>query len=160
MKIDEAKRVVEQAETRLAEARFIVAHVFERNGRKLAVGITDRLRRSCKKGRVWKTKEMLTAFKNAEYGFDPHHAHSPGGHDGIFALTRDHRPRNEMMRKMFDQFLDKPGSGAQAIADSLSVTLGDLKPVRLVSHHLRLLGLLRISDQEDTLVLVDYDDTK
>jgi len=33
-------------------------------------------------------------------------------------------------------------------------------PVRLVSHHLRLLGLLKHDKNEDTLMLVDFDDTK
>jgi hypothetical protein len=160
VKLEEARQVIELAEAQLAGAPFVVAHTFERNGRRLSVAITDRLRRSCKKGRVWKSKAMLTAFKNAEYGFDLHHAHSPGGNDGIFLLTREHRPRNEMMRKIFDQFLDKPGAGSEAIAEALAAAMGDLKAVRLVSHHLRLLGLLRISDDGDSLVLVDYDDTK
>ena len=33
----------------------------------------------------------------------------------------------------------------------------ELLPVRLVSHHLRLLGLLRRGETSDTLVLVDCD---
>lgn len=159
MKLEEARRVIEEAESHVGEAPFIIAHVFERNGRKLAVSITERLCRSCKKGRVWKSKAMLTAFKNAEYGFDLHRASSAGGQDGIFVLTREHRPRNEMMRKVFDRFLDKPESGAEQLAQALGVRPGELIPVRLVSHHLRLLGLLRISEQGDSLVLIDYDDT-
>src|SRR5215467_8800455 len=100
MKLEEVRQILEEAESHISEAPFVTAHVFERNDRKLAVSITERLRRSCKKGRKWMSKPMLTAFKNAEYGFDPHRASSAGGRDGIFILTRNHRPRNEMMRKV------------------------------------------------------------
>lgn len=159
MKLEDASRVIEAAELHLANEPFVVAHTFERDGRKISVAITARFQRKCKKGRVWKTKAMLTAFKNAEYGFDPQKPNSAGGEDGIFLLSRDFRPRNEMMKKIFDQFLDKPESGAAELAGALGVPLAELKPVRLVSHHLRLLGVLCVTG-EDLLVLVDYDDTK
>jgi hypothetical protein len=35
-----------------------------------------------------------------------------------------------------------------------------MTPVRVVSHHMLLLGLLFKNDRGDALVLVDYDDTK
>ena len=72
----------------------------------------------------------------------------------------DHKPPNEMMHKMFDKFIDMPGSEADAIAEGLGVPLSKLAPARLVSHHMRLLGLLHVGAEEDTLVLVDYDDSK
>jgi len=160
MTLDDFKQRIEELEPGLGDSVFVMLHDFERNGRQLSLAITDRLRRTCRKGRVWKSKAMLTAIKNAEYGFERTHAQSPGGHDGIFVITRDYKPKNEMMKKLFDQFLDKPGSGAEAIAKALKTPLDDLIPVRLVSHHMRLLGLLKTSKDGDTLVLVDYDDTK
>jgi len=160
MNLEEAKAAIERCEAHLDQAPFHEIHRFERNGRTLSLCITQRLRQRCTKGRVWKGKAMLSAIKNGEYGFDPHHAHSPGGYDGIFVLTRDHKPRNEMMRKLFDQFLDKRSSGADELAEALQAPLADLKPVRLVSHHMRLLGLLLESGNDCKLVLVDYDDTK
>ncbi len=160
MNLNQAKELLAVMEPLLANAPFVIGHTFERNGRKLSLAITEHFRQACKKGRVWKSKAMLTALKNAEYGFDPHHAHSPGGYDGIFVLTRDYQPKNEMMRKLFDHFLDKPGSEAASIAQALHVPLSSLKPVRLVSHQMRLLGLLLSADNHDTLVLIDYDDTK
>ena len=102
---------------------------------------------------------MLSAIKNAEYGFDRSRAHSPGGLDGIFLLTRDFRPKNEMMKKIFDKFLDRKNSGAKEIADALDCSLDELIAVRLVSHHLRLLGVIRPEEGKDTLVLVDHDRT-
>jgi len=160
MNLDEAKQCLEEAEPLLETLTFVRVHFSERNGRKLSLAITDRLRRQCKKGRVWKSKEMLTALKNVDYGFDPRDARSPGGRDGIFVLTRDHQPTNAMMRKVFDQFLDRTDSEASAIARELGVRLPAVTPVRLVSHHMRLLGLIVASGDDATLVLVDYDDTK
>ena len=122
--------------------------------------VTDRLRKQCKKGKVWKSKEMLTALKNASYGFDLNHARSPGGYDGIFLLTRDYKPKNEMMRKLFDRYLDKPDSGAEKISRIFGLQPEQLLPVRLVSHHMRLLGVLHQGPVFDYIVLVDYDDTK
>lgn len=158
MTLNDLKQLIEEVEPRLNESVFVTLHQFERNGRPLSLAITDRLRRACRKGRVWKSKPMLTALKNAGYGFERSQAQSPGGHDGIFIITRDYRPKNEMMKKLFDQFIDKPESGADAIAKALKTPLKDLIPVRLVSHHMRLLGLLKTSKDGDTLVLVEYDD--
>jgi hypothetical protein len=62
-----------------------------------------------------------------------------------------------MMTKLFDKFLDKPGSGIQTIAAALDTPVSALLPVRLVSHHLRLLGVLARKESEDRLVLVDCD---
>ena len=160
MTLKEAKKLIELIEPKLGDTPFVVLHVFERDGRKLVLAITDRFRRSCMKGHIWKSKPMLTALKNAEYGFDPYHANSSGGSDGIFILTRDYKPKNEMMRKLFNRFIDKPRSSANIIAEKLGSSLNDLIPARLVSHHMRLLGLLQSSNEEDTLVLVDYDNTK
>lgn len=65
-----------------------------------------------------------------------------------------------MMRKLFDQYLDKPNSGVQEVARALDTAIDRLYPVRLVSHHMRLLGVLHRAEHEDWLVLIDYDDTK
>ena len=160
MDLAEAKALITGSEHELPQQAFVVIHTFERDGRELRLALTDRLRKSCRRGRVWKSKALLTAIKNAQYGFDASHARSPGGSDGIFVLTRDHRPPNNMMRKVFDRFLDRPDSGSQAIAAALHCTPSSLIPVRLVSHHMRLLGVVHRSGEGDTLVLVDYDDTK
>lgn len=160
MTLEEARLLITGSEGGLPDRAFVVIHTFERDSRKLRLALTDRLRKSCRRGRVWKSAAFLTAIKNAQYGFDETHARSPGGSDGIFLLTRDHRPANEMMRKMFDRFLDRPDSGVQQIADDLGCGPASLIPVRLVSHHLRLLGVLHRTDEHDTLVLVDYDDTR
>ena len=157
MNLIEAKAAIERVEGSLSALPYVVAHTFSINGRALHVAITDRLRKRCRKGRVWKSPAFLTAFKNAQYGFDPDHAHSPGGADGIFVLTRSHKPANAMMKKVFDRFLDKPDSGAKEIAEYLGTELHSLIAVRVVSHHLRLLGCLHRGEREDTLVLVDYD---
>ena len=66
-----------------------------------------------------------------------------------------------MMRKIFDAYLDRPeSSGASDVAADLGVGLEELLAVRLVSHQLRLLGVLHramSSESEDRLVLVDLD---
>jgi len=157
MQIAEAKEKLMEAETGLAGGTISLFHEFERDGRNLRVYITPRFVRGTKKGRVWKSKEMLTALKNASYGLDPDHARSRGGRDGVFLLDRAHTPVNEMMRKIFDRFLDKHGSGAEEIAASLGVPLRELAAVRLVSHHIRLLGVVSRGDDSDLLVLLDWD---
>lgn len=108
---------------------------------------------------MWNGKAFLTALKNAEYGFDEHMARSVGGRDGLFLLDRTHRPPNAMMKKLFAGYLDKAGSGVDEVAAALGSTTSELLPVRLVSHHLRLLGVLKRGEREDWLVLVDCDDS-
>lgn len=141
----------------LSSAPAVPFHDFERDGLVLRLYLTDRLRRRAVKAKVWRTPALLTALKNASYGFDERQARSQGGRDGIFLLDRSFRPPNTMMTKLFDGYLDKPGSGAAGIAAFLGVTQADLTPVRLVSHHLRLLGVLVRGQRVDHLVLVDCD---
>ena len=160
MNISEVKEKVKSIEPDLKSSVFVHLHTFERDGKKLHVALTYSFMKSCKKGKVWNRPEMMTALKNAEYGFDEKHATSPGGSDGIFILTRNYTPENEMMRKIFDRYIDKPRSGAKQVARELKVPLKKLLSVRLVSQHMRLLGLLKRSETGDTLVLVDYDNTK
>ena len=160
MNLEQLKASVAAVEDRLAQFPFVVVHDFARDGHPLRLALTGRLRKACKRGRVWQSTAFLAALRNAQYGFDENKAHSPGGSDGIFLLTLEHRPANEMTRKLFDRYLDRADSGADTIAEALGTPLASLIPVRLVRHHLRLLGLLHRENTQDTLVLVDYDDTK
>ena len=159
MNLFKAKLLIESKENELSKSVYVIVHTFERDGKKLHLAITNNLRNKCRKARIWKSKQFLTAIKNTEYGFDPVKAQSPGGSDGIFILTRNYKPKNEMMKKIFDRFLDKTGDLADEIAKELRISKLDLIPVRLVSHHLRLLGVLKHDTNSNILVLVDYDDT-
>ena len=157
MELAEAKNRLKAIEDALADAPFVEFHAFERAGRTLHLALTQRLRKYARKEGVWRSREMLAALKNAAYGFDERQARSVGGRDGIFLLDRTFRPANEMMRKLFDRFLDNPGSSAKELAAALGTPLAELLPVRLVSHHLRLLGVLARREEADWLVLVDCD---
>jgi hypothetical protein len=159
MRLHEARSLIERAEARLSREFIVNVGEFDRDGRHLEVYLTQRFFHQCRRGRVWKSKAFLTAFKNLAYGFDERLARSAGGRDGIFLLDRSYLPRNEMMRKIFDRYLDKPGSGAEEVARLLSTTTDALYAVRVVSHHMRLLGVMHRSAQTDAVVLVDYDDT-
>ncbi len=157
MELAEAKDRLKAIEGELAVAPFVEFHAFECEGRTLHVAVTERLRKYARKEGVWRSREMLVTLKNAAYGFNEQHARSVGGRDGIFVMDRTFRPANEMMSKLFNRFIDNPGSGAAELAVALGTPLADLLPVRLVSHHLRLLGVLTRKDDADWLVLVDCD---
>lgn len=160
MNLTELKSLISLNEEKLEESSFVVIHTFIRDERQIHVGITGGLRKKCRKGKVWKSKSFLTALKNADYGFDEDVARSRGGRDGIFLLDRDYKPRNTMQQKLFDQYLDKANSGLVDVLAKLDIKQADIKPIRLVSHHMRLLGILWQSEKADWLILVDYDDTK
>ena len=130
---------------------------FERDGRSMTVFITKSFCKRCRKEGAWLHPELLTTLQNAAYGFNPVDARSPGGRDGIFLQTREHRPPNSMMTRIFDQFLDKPGSEAETLAERFGKAVTDLIPVRLVSHHMRLLGVIVRYGDSDRLLLVDLD---
>ncbi|MBL0178706.1 MAG: hypothetical protein IPP98_06205 [Gemmatimonadetes bacterium] len=157
MEIAEVKVRVHAIEAALARAPFVEFHAFERDGRMLRVALTERLRKAARKEGVWCSPEMLVTLKNAAYGFDERNARSVGGRDGVFLMDRTFKPANEMMDKLFDRFIDKPGSGIDEMARALGAPKLDLLPVRLVSHHMRLLGVLARRDTADWLVLVDCD---
>ena len=151
------KEKLKALESELKNETFIVLNEFERDGRSLHLALTERLRKKAKKEGIWNSKEMAVTLKNGAYGFDEEQARSLSGRDGIFLLDRSFKPPNVMMKKLFDQYLDKPESGADELARSLDMPLEDLLPVRLVSHHLRLLGVLARKPDADWLILVDCD---
>ena len=160
MELSEVKERLGQIEPLLPTRVWVELATFERDGRLLHVGLTDRLRKRARKEGIWKSGGFCTTLKNAAYGFEERRARSPGGQDGIFLMDKTFRPRNEMMRKLFDRFLEKPESGVREIAEALNVKVNALLPVRLVSHHMRLLGVLCRKVDADWLVLVDCDRTK
>ena len=157
MEIAEAKQRLRAIETNLDSKPFVEFHAFQRDGRTLHLAVTARLRKAARKEGVWRSRELLATLKNGAYGFDERQARSAGGRDGVFLLDRTHRPANAMMHKLFDRYLDHPGSGAEELAAALGVPLAELLPVRLVSHHLRLLGVFARGETADWLVLVDCD---
>lgn len=157
MEIKELKDKVRGVQSQLKDQPFVVVHTFSRDDRRLYLALTDRLRRKSKG--IWNGKAFLSALKNAAYGLDEERMRSRGGQDGIFLVDRSFKPRNSMMTKLFDKFLDKPDQNAIEIAKELKVDLDEMLPVRLVSHHLRLLGVVVRKSEGDWLVLVDYDDS-
>lgn len=157
MELAEVKDRLKTIEDALDDAPFVLFHTFEESARPLNLALTGRLRKHARKDGVWRSREMLATLKNGAYGFDERQARSVRGRDGVFLMDRDFRPPNEMMRKLFDRFLDHPDSGASELADAVGVALDQLLPVRLVSHHMRLLGVLARKDDGDWLVLVDCD---
>ena len=160
MELAEAKDRLKAIEDRLADVPFAEFHAFTQGGRRLHVGLTDRLRKRARKEGLWRSREMLITLKNAAHGYDETRARSVAGRDGIFLLDRAFRPANAMMRKLFDRFLDHPGSEVNEVAEALGVPTAGLLPVRLVSHHMRLLGVLARREDADWLVLVDLDRSK
>ena len=100
---------------------------------------------------------MLAALTNASYGFDPASPRSRGGADGLFLVDRTFKPPNSMMAKLFVQFIDKPDPLVPALVRQFGAPLEEWIPVRLVSHHLRLLGVLVRAQDRCCLILVDHD---
>ena len=160
MELSALKIRLSQIEAELDNAPVVELCRFDARGVEVVVSLTRRLRRSCRRGKVWKSNAMLTALKNAQYGLDRTRPRSRGGADGVFLLDRGFQPPNEMMRKLFDRFLDKPDPLVAVIAARFAVRAEDLVAVRVVSHHMRLLGVLVEREPATHLVLVDYDDTK
>ncbi len=110
----------------------------------LKVSITERLRRKCRKGRIWKSAAMLTALKNAAYGFDAKAPRSRGGSG-----------RNILCRPQLS-----PGPLVPILATELGSPPKDRVPSRLVSHHMRLLGVISLKPNTAHMALVDYDNEK
>lgn len=158
MMLEEVKEHIEMIEDQLDKEAFVVAWRELRNDRIINVALTERLRKKARKAHIWKSPHFLSTLKNAEYGFDESHARSRGKADGIFLLDRGYNQKNEMIHKIFDQYLDKETSGVTEVVKALGCKIEDLLAVRLVSHHMRLLGVLLCKEYEDWLVLVDFDD--
>lgn len=160
MDLAEVKQRMAVVERDLRESPLVEFGTVETPHGVLRVILTDRLYRKCRKAGVWGTPRMLTALKNVAYGFNEAAPRSRGGADGIFRIDRGFRPANSMMKKLFDQFLDKPDPLVATIARALGSTPDTWIPVRVVSHHMRLLGILDRGREKSVLVLVDCDSDK
>jgi hypothetical protein len=161
MDLAETKQRLEAADAQLANSPVApFAEISTPHG-KLRVLVTDRLRRRCRKSKLWGAPPMLATLKNAAYGFDESKPRSRGGVDGIFLVDRRFRPVNSMMTKLFAGFLDKPDALVEELVTWLDASPATWTPVRLVSHHLRLLGVFaKTATGVGQLALADYDDEK
>lgn len=144
-----------EIEARLASEPFVALRPAFRDGRALHVVLTQRFHRLARRARLWRSNAMLVTLKNVGYGFDPAQARSLGGRDGIFLLDR--AVDGPMTRKVYGRFLDRPDSGAAELAAYLDAPLDQLQAVRLVSHQLRLLGVLHRKPDADWLAIIDLD---
>ncbi len=160
MKLEKIKSRLAELEEKLKTSFLAQFSEFERDGRVLSIHVSRQLFRNLSKARLWKSRHMLSTLRNAEYGFEEQDARSRGGKDGIFLLDRNFKPPNEMMHKIYAGYLDKTGKEADLIAKELGCSKDDLAAVRLVSHHMRLLGVMLRREDRDLLVLVDYDRSK
>lgn len=93
MELEEVRTRLDQLETELDAAPVAAFATFRTPHGELQVAVTARLRQKCRKGRVWKSAAMLTALKNAAYGFDRKAPRSRGGADGIFSVDRNYFTR-------------------------------------------------------------------
>lgn len=160
MDLNELKTRITACETALQQNLLVE---FDRQavaGKMQVTFLSPALLKKCKKARVWKSQAFLITLKNIRYGFDELQSRSVSGRDGIFLIDRHFTPRNSMQKKIFDQFIDKETADFKAIVAALQLHPAELKAVRVVSHHLRLLGILEVRKTENILVLVDYDDEK
>lgn len=155
MEILEIMNRLERVEAQLPELG-VLFHDFAGQGRPMRLYLTDRLRRLARKDRAWCSRGMLSTLKNASYGFHENACRSRRGRDGVFLIDRLFVPRNQLLDKLFDQFLDKRGSGVEDIAGAFGVRVSELVPVGLGSHHMRLLGVLARATEFDQLALVEY----
>jgi hypothetical protein len=146
---------LEEVEARLANEVFVALRPVVRDGRTMHVVLTRRFHRLARRARIWRSPAVLVTLKNAGYGFDPTHARSVGGRDGIFLLDRT--VDGPMTRKIYDRFLDRADSGAAELAAYLAAPIDQLQAVRLVSHQLRLLGVLHRKPTADWLAIVDFE---
>jgi len=161
MDITEMAHRLAQVEEHFGSASVVLLDEFETSHGKLRVYLTDRLRRNCQKGRVWATHEMIATLKNVSYGFDRNAPRSRGGVDGIFRVDRRFKPANSMMKKLFARFIDKPDPLIPQLVQLFGTSPDTWTAVRVVSHHMRLLGVFDNGNLGvGCLVLVDYDDEK
>jgi hypothetical protein len=149
------REALEEAEGRLAGEAYVALRPVVRDGRTIHVVLTARFHKLARRARLWKSPAILTALRNAGYGFDPAHPRSLGGRDGVFLIDRG--VEGPMTRKLYAGFLDRPNSGAAQLASYLGASLEQLQAVRVVSHHLRLLGVMHRRPTADWIAIVDFD---
>ncbi|WP_035604746.1 hypothetical protein [Haloferula sp. BvORR071] len=65
MELSEIKNLLTAIETQLDSNPVSELGTFETPAGKLSVALTERFRKSCRKGKVWKSNAMLTALKNS-----------------------------------------------------------------------------------------------
>ncbi|MCB9233319.1 MAG: hypothetical protein H6581_16800 [Bacteroidia bacterium] len=158
--LEELKNHLKSLSGQLAEKPLVLLESYALNGQKFHLYLSQALYKNCKKGKVWLSNDFFITLKNAKYGLDQDHQWSGGGKDGIFLIDRKFRPRNMMQTKIFDKFIDKAGSPFLEYAKLLEFEPSQVEAIRVVSHHMRLLGILSKKKNEIMIILVDFDNTK
>ncbi len=142
--------LLKRREQGLEGAPFVLFANFERNGRETRVALTAGLR--TRLGRLWGSRAFLKTLRNARYGLDPSRPRSKGGRDGLYLL--DWGVENRMTRILSQHARSEETA---RLAHEFCVDPTSLRPVRLVSHDMRLLGFLVEAMDADFVILLDYD---
>ena len=163
MEIADVKSRLEALEESIEQNVISEFVELEIDGKTLVVYLAKDLKKNCQKGKIWKSKPFYITLKNIKYGLDKNQMRSKQGRDGIFLVDRDFKPANSMQTKIYKKYIDKESSSfgkAAKLLDIKKEELKDIKGVRVVSHHLRLLGFYLEKAEKDILVLFDFDAEK
>lgn len=124
------------------------------NARRFVVYLTPRFVKATKKHRS-KGPALWSTLQNLRYGYDPLHANSPGGKDGIFNVTPNYKPKNAMIKKLYDHYLHTTRGQEELSRYVKDLTI--VHGIRVVSHHARLLGFIDHQPTRDLIILTDID---
>ena len=158
--LEELKKYLVELQSQLTTTDLVLLDTYVVNQKIHNLYLSDLFCRNCLKGKVWLSNEFLITLKNAKYGIEEERLRSKGGKDGIFLLDRKFKPQNAMQTKIFNKFIDSPNSKFLDYAKAFPFTPEETRAIRIVSHHMRLLGLLFQKNEEYCILLVDYDNTK
>lgn len=157
LQIEDVKSRLAVLESDLTASLLVHYEDFTVNQRSYRVYLCQKLMKQARKNRVWKSKEFCITLRNVKYGLEQDSARSRGGRDGIYLLDQNFKPYNDMQRRIFDQFINNPASDFIAITKELDLSTAHIKAVRVVSHHMRIVGIYHTGVETDTLALVDVD---
>lgn len=163
MEIADVKAILEELEESIEQNTVSEFAELEIDGKVLVVYLAKDLKKNCQKGKIWKSKPFYITLKNIKYGMDKKQMRSKQGRDGIFLVDRDFRPENSMQTKIYKKYVDKENSSFSEVVKLLDIKKEEktnIKGVRVVSHHLRLLGFFLEKAEKDILVLFDFDAEK
>ncbi|MEN8907284.1 MAG: hypothetical protein ABF289_15110 [Clostridiales bacterium] len=102
---------------------------------------------------------FLNALSNIKYGYNKALLNSIGGKDGVFNVYEDYKPKNSMIKKLYDNYINNSKNRKELEG---YFKLSNIQGVRIVAHGMRILGFINktIDNNKTKLVLINVDINK
>ncbi len=157
MNIEEIETHLYAIDSALNKYPNVMFDCYESAGHKFYLIFTRWFRQKAKEGGIWEAKELILALLSINISINEMPNRGIDSISGISLLNQAGKLLSAKRRKIFDLYINDPGSGVEGIARDYRIEVGQLSYFCINSQYLNLLGMICHREKISFLHLIDYE---